>query len=419
MNKTKDITIKITSVLFAVILWFNVMNTENPVRNKEIKNVIVEKTNLEALEVSNLILMDSDEYTISVKLSGRINDISNLSPKNIKAKIDLLGSKKGTNKIPVDVSLVTPIEGVSIVDFSPKEIPVTLDKIVEKQIPVKLKVAGKTKTGYIKGKEELKQRSILIQGPKKTIDLIKEAQATLFINNESSDIVTSLPLVLIDVDGKEVINDINKKPSIVDVKLPILKVKRVRVEPVIEGEPLNGYVNTDIIIDPVYVNIKGDDNNIEEITSLKTKPIDITGIKSDLSVETEIILPEGIELAEDKNTVNVSVQIDKIVTKNLEFNLDQIRVENLNTEYKLGEIKNEGSVLITLRGTKKEIDKINEKDIKPYINLEGLGIGEHSIDIIPQSPIGIDIIKINPTKVVLTIIDKNADEDNEADNNGE
>lgn len=413
MTKTKDITLKITSVLFAVILWFNVMNTENPIRNKEIKNVIVEKTNLESLEVSNLILMDSEEFSISVKLSGRINDISNLSPKNIKAKIDLLGSKKGTNKIPVDVSLITPIEGVSIVDFSPKEIAVNLDKIVEKQVPVKLKVLGKTKTGYIKGKEELKQRSILIQGPKKTIDLIKEAQATLFINNESSDIVTSLPLVLIDVDGKEVINDINKKPSIVDVKLPILKVKRVKVEPVIKGEPLNGYVNTESIIDPVYVNIKGDDNKIDEITSLKTKPIDITGIKSDLSVEVEMILPEGIELAEDKNTVKVNVEIDKIVTKNLEFNLDQIRVENLNTDYKLGEIKNEGTILITLRGPEEEINKINEKDIKPYINLEGLGVGEHSIDIMLHSPIGIDILKINPTKVVLTIIDKNADTDNE------
>ena len=61
---------------------------------------------------------------------------------------------------------------------------------------------------------------------------------------------------------------------------------------------------------------------MEKINSLKTLPIDITGLDSNIQKETELILPNGV-MALEKQTVKVLLLIEKELQENKDENMEE------------------------------------------------------------------------------------------------
>ena len=137
------------------------MGKENPPRTKPIRNVEVTFTNMESLEQQNLVVMEPKVAKINVELSGKMNSLKDITPRDIIATVDLSGYKEGDVKVPVYV------EGppdVKIVDYSPKEILFKFEKIIREKNLVTLETTGHNKGLYIR-RSEIKPQSIYIEGP--------------------------------------------------------------------------------------------------------------------------------------------------------------------------------------------------------------------------------------------------------------
>lgn len=70
-GKKNDITVKIFSLIIAIILWSYVMDQKNPEITNEYKNVTVNLTNVSALDRQGLVVMEPSEVKVNVKMTGK------------------------------------------------------------------------------------------------------------------------------------------------------------------------------------------------------------------------------------------------------------------------------------------------------------------------------------------------------------
>ncbi|MDF2950280.1 MAG: YbbR family protein, partial [Sedimentibacter sp.] len=119
--KNDKIVIQITCLVVSIVLWMFIMVETNPAQEKTFTNVPITVKNLAALENSNLVLMNSDKdhLSVSVKVKGSIDEISELSKNEFSAFIDVLGFSEGITNAKIEISGPS---GVEITNTYPSQI---------------------------------------------------------------------------------------------------------------------------------------------------------------------------------------------------------------------------------------------------------------------------------------------------------
>lgn len=399
-QRKNEHTAKIFALVFAIILWSYVMSDVNPKITKEYRNVNVVYSNMDELDRSNIVVMEPKEVTVNVKVSGRRSDILKISDKDISAKLDLSGYPEGSKKVPIYIDAPSKIE---IVDYTPKEVLFKFDSIISKEKPVVLKTEGKLKEGYILGTEEIKPQSVFIKGPRSWVNSVSEVVAIVDLTDRKNNINLTVPIKLIDDKGKD-IRGLEKDPNVVDILLPVYKTKSVSINADTNVETLDGYETSSLIISPNPIEIKGYENIINGISSIKTEPIDANLLLTNKSVEAKLILPEGVELVNPDEKVIVTLDIDRIVSRTFEYSLDEIGKQGLENGLKLESGSLDQTITISVNGAESKVNNISKEDIHPYINLYDLGEGVHDVKIDTNIINGINILNINPStlKIALT-----------------
>jgi YbbR domain-containing protein len=408
----RNITPRIISILFAIIMWTYVMGEINPKIDKEFKDIKVDILNLETLEKSGLVLMEPMEVTVDVKLSGRRNDLLNVTSKDIVAKVDLIGYSEGSYKIPVEINNPDKTE---LLDFNPKQILFKFDAITQKQLPIVVKTVGKPANGYSIGKSVANPSSVFIKGPRSWVNSVETIVAMVDLNGSSNDIKTSVPIKAIDDAGKEV-TTIELNPNIVDVTVPVLKIKEVTIEPQIKGRPLNGFKLTNFIVSPRTVKIRGYEEVLNNIDSIKTEPIDISYSINDVTRQVSLIVPEGVEIVSSEEIPAIRIEVEEIIRKDFQYHFDDIKLLKLNQELEIDKSRVEDKITVTVEGVKSIIEQLSSKDITVYMNLDKLGEGEHEVYLTTESPLGTEVVDISPNRVNITLVNK-TDADEEEGNN--
>lgn len=404
--KNRNITIKIIAVFFAVILWTYVMSDVNPKITKEIENIKVELINLDTLEFSGIALMEPKEITVKVKLSGRRKEIIDVTAEDIIAQADLSGYKEGTHRVNIEVR--THDSRIEVEDYYPKQAVFKFDKIVQKQKPIILRLTGKEGAGYSAGKGLVKPSTVYIKGPRTWVNSVTNVIAYVDLNNSTDDIITSVPLKAVNDRGNEV-DGITKEPNIVDVEIPILKLKNVSIKPQITGSPLIGYEIINVISEPDYVKIKGPEEVVKDIKFIETEPVNVDYIAKSISKITPLVLPDGIEVVDENDSVNITVEIEKKVEKTFEFNIDEISFNNLDPELEIDKDKSEQKLIVTFVAVESIMNLLTKDDIELSVDLTDLKEGLHNVDIEIKKPSKVDIIKLSSKTFKIYLKKKTAD----------
>lgn len=391
--KNRNITIKIVAAFFAVILWTYVMSDVNPKITKEIENIKVELINLDTLELSGITLMEPKEVTVKVKLSGRRKELIDITANDIIAQADLSGYKEGSHR--VDIEVRTHDSRIEVEDYYPKQVVFKFDKIVQKQKPIVLKFTGKEGIGYSAGKGIVKPSTVYIKGPRTWVNSVTNVIAYVNLDNSTEDIITSVPLKAVNDVGDEV-EGITKEPNVVDVEIPILKMKDVPIKPQIKGSPLIGYKIINVIPQPDYVKIRGPEEVIKDIKAIETEPVNVDYIAKSISKITSLALPNGIEVVDANDSVNITVEVEKEVEKTFEFNIDEISFSNLDSELEIDKNKSEQKLRVTFKAVESTMNLLTKDDIKLSVDLAELKEGLHNVNIEIKKPSKVEMTKLNP-----------------------
>jgi Uncharacterized protein conserved in bacteria len=397
--KTQKVTFRIFAVIVAVILWMYVTAIENPQRQITVSNIPVKIVNEEALAKDGFVIIgDINNFSIDLMISGSNKDVLAVKQSDFKVEANMasMTHMKGSNSVLVDIKDWP--KDINIPN-QPFYVTVELDDLVQKNFPVTLRTNIKTKDGYAAVTGSVKPPEVILRGASRYIGSVASVVASVEASDVSSDIVTSVPIQVLDKNGVVIagITDIN--PKTVDVAIPVKRAKDVPVNVKQSGKLPNGIFMKGAASSPATVKIIGDEKTINNIKSLDTEPVTLDDVTVSTTKQAKLVLPQGITLADPNNaTVNVNISVEGTVQKSF-----SVPVSTANLPAGLNAEVLDKTIIVTVSGQSSAMDKLTVTDIKAVVDLAAAVEGENQYAIKITVPDGFDVRESNPPKVKVKI----------------
>lgn len=204
-------SLKLVSLIIAIVLWFVVLGSRNVEVTKEI--------GVEIITPADLVVANEVPDKVAFRLSGPKAFLRNiLNRREDPIRVNLSTAKPGlvTYRFFSD-NIQVPI-GVKVLSINPTAIIVKLEYVKRKEVPVKLVTTGEPPPGYKLTRLEVVNPTVRIRGAESRVDQVVEAP-TAPIN------VAQLK----ESGEREVAVDINKLPGVLlDGELPKVQFEVVQ-----------------------------------------------------------------------------------------------------------------------------------------------------------------------------------------------
>ena len=193
----EDWSLKLLSLAIALVLWLVVTGQNQPVTAHV--NVQLNFIRPPSLEISN-----DPPRTVDVMLTGSRNKLDDLTTLDLVATVDISDQRAGERVLRLaDKAQIALPQGVKVDGFQPSAIPVRLEPIVERQVPIEPKLEGKPADGYEVYGAIPSKSSVTLRGPEsRVVALQKVPTESVFIaGHKESFLATN---VAIDVPDPKV-----------------------------------------------------------------------------------------------------------------------------------------------------------------------------------------------------------------------
>lgn len=396
MDQKNKWLIKICCVIAAFGLWLYISNLNDNQIKYEIKSIPVELINRDVLTQSKMMILPGQQFTVSVYVKGKPADIYKIKPQDFKIVADMgeYVVRKGENKIPVRI--VDHPSNIYVLNSETIVLKVELDDLIQKTFPVEAALDVKAKDGFYVSSDFTKKPSeVVVSGAAKFVNEVAKVVAKVNVKNADKDINLSVPLQALDAAGKPVVDvDISLKTA--ELSIPVKKTKTVGINIKRKGNISKDMVLKALISTPDKVEIAG--ANIDSVNALDTEPVDLASITPNKAVTVKIIVPQGITLLNSDQTVKIKATMDKIITKNLSYD---IAVKNLNDA--LTATLDNPKLSLVVSGTEAQVNALKTEDITCIVDLNNLNEGEHTVNVNVTVPEGITKVSVTPQSVKATL----------------
>lgn len=244
--------------------------------------------------------------------------------------------------------------------------------------------------------------NVIIKGAKKYIKEVAVVKALVDMDNltlqeEGTQVLENVPLKAYDKDGNIV--DVELVPSTTNVKVTVSESKKlVPIKAIPEGEVAFGLAISTIELSEKEVWIYGSKEDLQNISYVPIN-IDVNQLSQNKEYKMELSKPTGVKTM-SINNVNVTVNVDSVATKDI----DGVTINGINVGEGLkatATSKEEGNITVTIKGVNSVIENISSDDIIAYVDLKGLGVGTHNVQVqIEQSDVKVEYV---PKKATVSI----------------
>jgi YbbR domain-containing protein len=291
-------SIKLLSAFLAFILWVYVSNEQNPVREK-VLSVRIEHNQ----PAQDFIIVGDLPESVSVRVQGNKNQLVNLSPADFRASVAIPEGKTGDFSLPVQV---TAPPGLRVAGVVPDVAAISMDRIVEKQIPVAVSLRGVPAEGRTALAPFLEPDTVLVRGPGRVLNSLERATAQVDIQSAATNVEQTVSVSVGPFNA-------TLFPAEVKVLVPVVtsvSSRTIPIRPVINGTPAAGCTVKSSVVEPASAQVLGTPEVLNGISSLRTEAVDIQGLEARLVREVSVIVPEGLSSVQP-GRVKVTVEIVK------------------------------------------------------------------------------------------------------------
>ena len=326
-------------------------------------------------------------------------DLGRLSAEDFRATVDLSGLQPDGNPMSVRITVTAVDPRVSIVDSSPRSIPVVLDRLVPKTVPVTVDMSTPP-DGLTVGNVTLTPAEVTVTGPSSLVRQVASARVGVTIDSSGVNIDREIQADPINLAG-EIVTGVDPEPALVHVTIPVykdLKNRSVPVNPIVTGTPAAGFRVTAVEVDPLVVSVEGDQDQLQVLAAADTAPVVVTGATRDVTVTVAYALPTGVSPI-GAQTATVIVRIEA-VTETRTY-LAGIRLDGRSTD--LLYEANESQVLLSLFGSTAILDRLGAIPIVISINVADLEPGIHEVPVVPTLTSAVTVAAISPETITVTV----------------
>lgn len=392
-----NIVIKVSALLFAMVLWGVVLTTQNPPRIKSISDVPVLFTGTADLQANGLIVRGDPLAELggaTVRVSTPVTTYRDITAEQIVLRVDLSTVQaKGTYEMEISDNLRSYYSDTKIESVSPEKVTVEIDTLVTQTVPLQVfDEIGELPEGYWAGEPVLEVDGavtdrVTISGPEQ--DVVRVKRAVCYVDmNITETFNQSEKIVLLDEDNNEIdTTSFLEVPNSANVKIAVSPKKTVTIDA--EGS-LTGTSNLPSNYEfhgatttPATFEIRGTQEKLDETNTLLFKSYNVSELRDGFVLEDrQLIIPDGITVIgyEENADVLVDVYID-IREKVIERDFDSIQIGTEGLERGLKATLSRDTTDVTISGRISIVDLLERRDVMAYVDLTGRGVGDHDVEV--------------------------------------
>ncbi|WKY48477.1 CdaR family protein [Eubacteriaceae bacterium ES3] len=386
----------ILSIVLAMTLWFTVNGDSDMLITQDYNSIPITLANQDTLSAKNLVLAEDKSYYLNLKIRGTDRNLRNIDIGEVRAEVDLSDiTEKGTYELEIAVKGLP--NTVIISSMNPTTLLIEVDSIIKENHEVVIKTEGKpaNERSVIATTVE---ETVEVEGPEEELARIDRIQGTVNVNGLEEDAVRYVQVSAYDTDGN-VIQDVEVVPDVVTADIVLGQSKTVGVIPATSGSPADGYIATDITVEPSRISIGAKQDLLDSIENISISSIDLSGQSQTFTQEVDLELPEGAYFLDGNGKVRVTVNIETPVEKSL--TIENIETRNLGAGLIVSKVRDTNAV-VKLEGDDNVINSILASQVEVYVDCSGLAAGTYELPV--QTNLSEAIVKsITPETTTVTI----------------
>ncbi len=415
---TNNFGLKLLAFLSAVIMWFLVVNIDDPVRSETFYNIPVTVINEEVVTESNRTYQIVDDtQNVNVTVTAKGSDLKKISEEDIVATADMKELSLGT-QVPIQVS----IEGKDYEEAysTPRNLQVKIDEEAKNNFPITPTTSGTVREGYVIGELTANPEKVTIRGPKTVISSISRVCAEVNVSGLSENSTLEATLVLYDandnvIDQTLLANNLGEEGVTVDVEL--FQTKNVSLKfDTSKLSAAEGYSISGISYEPQEVQVSGEEDVIKELSEIRipAEELERTGLtqRTEVTIDIQPYLPDGVTLTDvNANNVVVVISVNQPGARSFEVSTSSIVVNNLADDLELS-YGNTVDLEIQIKGPDEVLDNLSlakkvSIDLKNYT-----AAGTYKVPVTVDVPKGCNVVNEVTVEIILKEVqDETTDQD--------
>lgn len=424
---TRNLSLKIMSVLIGFLVWFIVVNVDNPVSSKSITipGDKVELQNTAYVDSANMMCMqDDDPEPIRVTITGERRLLTRITQANITLTADLQqAGSLDTNPVMVPITASCPGISPENIKVTPQYLSVRLEEKVTQEFLVNVNYgSSQPGKGYEVGSQTASPEKVKITGPKSLVNKIDKVNATVDVDGKTKDFTEEAELSIIDKNqdsfaGRMSYITIDNTKVIVTTKFWKIRTG-IKIGVDYEGVPADGYQVESVTTVPDTVSVAGTDEALETLKQnentlwLGGTDIDISGESVDIEKKVSLkdALPEDIQLTSGTSEdVWVKVSILPLGSHSYGLPSNQIEVKDLADDLQV--TFGTDKIEIRVKATDGSLDDFDLDKVKASVSLADMGVGSYQVPVTVKLPSGFELLEDVVADVTISEI-SNADANN-------
>lgn len=375
---SNNIGLKLLSVLLALLLWFSVMNIEDPTVTKTISDIPVTIVNDDVIRSRGYGYIIESGEKIDIRIKGRRSYVDSIDADDFVATADF-NSFSSMKMVPIEVTC--KYEHESDLEWAAKtdSMAIILESELTESKSIRIETVGGVKEGYSLYSLTTNTSLVSVKGAQSQIEKVKEIVAEVSVEGLKDSGDLEVPLYAVDEEGQKIdAKKVTLEPETITAHLVIHPIKAIPLAVRAEGRPLEYYYLGEIEYAPKEIELTADEETLNRLEVI-TIPIDISGASED--VEKQIDLEEyiedtypveGIKLVDKTKTMGIKIQIIAMMEQILDVKEDHITIRGADREQfryilTLGEQSR-----LRVRGKAEEMLNIEPNDFDLYIDVTGL-----------------------------------------------
>jgi len=291
---------KATALVLAIVLWIIAVNIEDPIETRQFFSVRVGFENMETLSRLGLVLLNQDEIERSVvtaRLQSNRRLLTQIESADLRAYVDLSAAifayadwLGGSISAPLNLRL-PDFAAANIINHTilPANLTLLLDRLDTREFsvtpPVKM---GELAQGYVSMTPIVEPQFVSITGPSSVLDSIDSVRTVVDLTGAYMDMEFIGVLEVYNENNIDITDRVTIIPAEVEIFVAVnLHAQIPVIMPALTGALPDGYVVTNIAIEPAYIDIVGRREDLADFRGILLDPIDIRGMTGTVVVQKD------------------------------------------------------------------------------------------------------------------------------------
>lgn len=423
-DKKKKILVQVLCLLLSFGLWVYININENPMGQKTIKNVPVQILNKGVLAEDGLALAPNQNVTVSLNIKGENEKIFNSNVGDYKVDLELGSTQLVAGNNWLTAQVVKMPSGITVSNLQIK-VNLKLEQLIKKEFTLQSNLNVTTAPGVYVKNISLDPSVVTVEGASSAVNSVAKVVANGKVADVNSNQSTKARLVALNAQGQE-LKDVDIYPGTVNANISVENGKSVPINVVTTGTAPTGINIASLVPNIKNVEIIGDSNTINPITSINTEPINLSNITADNVIPVKLIVPQGVTLGNKVTSVDVTATLASNENNNVEEKPAPTPVPNPDQGSESGNSQNEiqktftvpikvtgekagykytlsnTTVSVVLQGDAKLINNVDTASLVSNIDVSNLqGTTDVKLNFNPES--GISVVSVTPPQVSVTV----------------